>query len=40
LKNKNFFKSGSYIDFILKKFSEIFAKNVFIFGAGFFAEKY
>ncbi len=33
-------QSGFYIDFIFKKFAEIFIRNVFIFGALFFGEKY
>lgn len=35
-----FFQSGGYIDFFLKKFSEVFLKNVFIYVSQFFAEKY
>ncbi len=36
----NFFKSGFYIDFALKKFVEMVVKNLFIFSSFFFAEKY
>ena len=35
-----FFQSGLYIDFIIKHVSEIFVRNVFIYGAQFFSEKY
>lgn len=35
-----FCQSGLYIDFFLKKFSEVFLRNVFIYLAQFFAEKY
>lgn len=47
LKNKlinfKFFKfvqSGFYIDFIFKKLSEMFIRNVFIYSSLFFGEKY
>lgn len=40
LKSKNFIKSGFYFDFIIKKFSEVILKNIFIYGATFFSEKY
>lgn len=47
LKNKlitfKFFKfvqSGFYIDFIFKKISEIFVRNIFIYSSIFFGEKY
>ena len=33
-------QSGFYIDFFLKKLSEIFIRNVFIYAALFFGEKY
>jgi len=33
-------QSGFYIDFALKKFAEIFIRNIFIFAALFFGEKY
>jgi hypothetical protein len=36
----NFFKSGFYIDFFLKKIAEIFVKNIFIYSSFFFAEKF
>lgn len=35
-----FCQSGGYIDFFLKKLSEVFLKNIFIYLAQFFAEKY
>jgi len=47
LKNKlitfkffRFIQSGLYLDFILKNISEIFIRNVFIYSAIFFGEKY
>jgi len=47
LKNKlitfkffRFIQSGLYLDFILKNISEIFMRNVFIYSAIFFGEKY
>jgi hypothetical protein len=33
-------QSGFYVDFILKKFSEIFIRNVFVYAALFLGEKY
>ena len=33
-------QSGFYIDFFFKKFSEIFIRNLFIYSALFFGEKY
>ena len=39
----NFFRfsqSGFYFDFFIKKFSEVFVRNVFIYAAQFFGEKY
>lgn len=36
----NFFKSGFYIDYIIKKVVELLVKNLFIFSSFFFAEKY
>ena len=33
-------QSGFYIDFFLKKLAEIFIRNIFIFAALFFGEKY
>jgi hypothetical protein len=33
-------QSGFYIDFILKKLSEVFIRNVFVYAALFFGEKY
>jgi len=35
-----FCQSGFYIDFFLKKISEVFIRNIFIYLAQFFAEKY
>jgi hypothetical protein len=35
-----FFQSGFYLDFFLKKISEIFIKNIFIYSSLFFGEKY
>ena len=35
-----FFQSGFYLDFFLKKNSEIFIKNIFIYSSLFFGEKY
>ena len=47
LKNKlitfkffRFIQSGLYLDFILKNISEMFIRNVFIYSAIFFGEKY
>lgn len=36
----NFFKSGFYIDYVIKKLVEAVVKNLFIFSSFFFAEKY
>lgn len=36
----NFFKSGFYIDYIIKKLAEVVIKNLFIFSSFFFAEKF
>lgn len=39
----NFFKScqnNLYVDFLLKKIAEIFVKNIFIYSAIFFGEKF
>ena len=33
-------QSGFYIDFFLKKLSDIYIRNIFIFSAIFFGEKY
>jgi len=35
-----FIQSGLYIDYILKKFIEVFVKNVFVYSALFLGEKY
>jgi len=35
-----FCQSGFYFDFFYKKFTEVFVRNVFVYGAQFFAEKY
>lgn len=35
-----FMQSGGYLDFFLKKVSEVFIKNVFIYLSQFFSEKY
>lgn len=35
-----FMQSGMYLDYIVKKFSEIFVKNFLIYGATFFGEKF
>lgn len=35
-----FFQSGMYFDFFYKKISEILVRNVFIYMAQFFGEKY
>ena len=47
LKNKlilfkffRFIQSGFYLDFIIKKFSEMFMRNIFIYSSIFFGEKY
>ena len=36
----SFMQSGMYLDYIVKKISEIFVKNVLIYGATFFGEKF
>jgi len=36
----NFFQSGFYLDFIIKKFAEMFARNVFVYLGIFFCEKF
>jgi len=33
-------QSGFYFDFFLKKLSEVFIRNIFIYAALFFGEKY
>ena len=33
-------QSGFYFDFFLKKFAEIFVRNIFVYAALFFGEKY
>lgn len=35
-----FCQSGCYLDFFFKKCSEVFVRNVFIYSAQFFGEKY
>lgn len=35
-----FCQSGFYFDFFYKKFSEVFVRNVFVYAAQFFGEKY
>jgi len=35
-----FCQSGCYLDFFVKKFSEVFLRNFFIYSAQFFGEKY
>lgn len=35
-----FVQSGLYVDFFLKKLCEIFVRNIFIYTAQFFGEKY
>jgi len=35
-----FFQSGMYFDFFYKKVAEIFVRNIFIYMAQFFGEKY
>jgi hypothetical protein len=39
-KSFNFFQSGLYFDFFLKKNAEMFARNVFIYTGIFFCEKF
>lgn len=36
----NFFQSGLYIDYILKKVAEVFTRNVLIYTGLFFCEKF
>lgn len=36
----NFMQSGCYIDYIIKKLAELIVRNVFIYSALFFGEKY
>lgn len=36
----NFFQSSFYYDYIIKKISEVFVKNIFIYSSLFFGEKY
>lgn len=41
--NFNFFRfiqSGLYVDFFLKKCSEVFVRNIFIYSSHYFGEKY
>jgi hypothetical protein len=35
-----YIQSGLYLDFFFKKLAEVFVRNVFIYTAQFFAEKY
>jgi ribosome biogenesis protein Nip4 len=35
-----FMVSGMYLDYIVKKFADIFVRNVLIYGATFFGEKF
>jgi hypothetical protein len=35
-----FCQSGFYIDFFVKKIGEVFVRNIFIYGAQFFSEKF
>ncbi len=35
-----FIQSGLYVDFFLKKLSEVFVRNFFIYSAHYFGEKY
>ncbi len=35
-----FCQSGFYVDFFVKKFGEVFVRNILIYGAQFFGEKY
>lgn len=37
---KRFCQSGLYLDFFVKKLSELFVKNFFIYSAQFFGEKF
>lgn len=36
----NYMQSGWYIDYVTKKLSEMFVRNIFIYGAVFFGEKF
>lgn len=36
----NFFQSGLYIDFIIKKIVELFIRNVFVYTSTLFCEKF
>ena len=37
---QRFCQSGLYLDFFVKKISEVFVRNVYIYSAQFFGEKY
>ena len=37
---QRFCQSGLYLDFFVKKLSEVFIRNVYIYSAQFFGEKY
>lgn len=39
-KFNRFCQSGGYIDFFIKKISEVFIRNVFVYAYQFFGEKY
>lgn len=39
-KSLRFFQSGMYVDFFFKKISEIAVRNIFIYMAQFFGEKF
>jgi len=39
-KSFNFFQSGLYFDFFIKKIAEMFVRNVFIYTSIFFCEKF
>lgn len=39
-KFQRFCQSGCYFDFFLKKLSDVFVRNVFVYAAQFFGEKY
>lgn len=36
----NFAQSGMYIDYIIKKITELFLRNFFVYSSIFFSEKY
>jgi hypothetical protein len=36
----NFIQSGMYFDYIIKKITELFLRNIFIYSSIFFAEKF